>query len=131
VGSNFLLARAGIAVRLREQVSDLQVHRMTGTIWGGPAYIRETPKPDPNVPDPVFLNPFGYTGVNAGVELVLPVVLNRITFSAAFEDYYFHWDDAEMSRRNDIAAGGSVQSTVRSNASHNVLIRAGFSLRIW
>jgi len=129
-GSNFLMARAGIALRLREQVSDLQVHTMTGTIWGGPAYIRETPKPDPNVPDPVFLDPFAYMGLNAGVELVLPV-MSAITFSAAVEDFYFHWDDAELSRRNDIAAGGSVRSQVQSSASHNLLLRVGFSLRVW
>jgi hypothetical protein len=62
---------------------------------------------------------------------VLPVVRDRITFSGAIEDYYFHWDDTEYSRRNDIAAGGSTQSTVQSTASHNVLLRAGFSFRVF
>jgi len=129
-GSNFLMAKVGIAVRLREQVSDLQVHSMTGTVFFGPAYVREMPKPDPNVPSPVFLDPFSYTGLNFGLDIVLPVVRDRITFTAGIEDYYFHWDDAEFSRRNDIAAGGTARSTVESSASHNVLARAGFSFRI-
>jgi hypothetical protein len=129
-GSNFLLVKAAAAVRLREQASDLQVHSLSGTLFAGPALIREMPKSDANVPAPVLLDPLSYIGLNVGLDVQLPVVTDKLTFQAGVEDYWFHWNDAEMARRNDIAAGGSVQSYVESDPSHTFLMRAGFSLRV-
>jgi hypothetical protein len=129
-GSNFLFGKAALALRLREQVSELQVHTLTGTLFVGPAVVREMPKADPSAPNPVLLDPSMYYGVNFGLDALIPVVSDKVTFQAGVEDYYIWWNDTEMARRNDIAAGGTVQSAVTTDPSHNWLIRAGVSLRV-
>lgn len=127
-GSNFVFAKAALALRLRESVSDLQMHNLSGTLFIGPAFVREMPKSDANAPA-VLLEATNYIGASAGLDVVVPLPFDGLTLQAGVEDYYIRWNDAELARRNDAVVPG-IESVVETNPSHNILIRAGISVRL-
>lgn len=131
-GSNFLLAKGAVAVRLREEVSELQVRSLTATVFAGPAYIREMPKDDPFA-DPVLLDGMTHWAVNFGANAELPLGWNSLAIQFGVEDYYTWWNNTEFGRRNDAifaANGFSTSSIVESDPSHMWLFRAGLSFRM-
>jgi hypothetical protein len=130
-GSNFLFAKAVGLVRLREEVSEIQVHTMTGSLFVGPAWVREMPKQDASM-SPVRLEPLNHWGLSFGFDAEIPLPFDRLSFTAGLEDYVIWWNTTEIARRNDalIAAnGGESSSFVESGPSHNLLFRAGLSVR--
>jgi len=131
-GSNFLMAKAAIALRMRESISELQMHALSGTIFVGPAFVREMPKPDAFA-DNVLLQPLNYYGVNFGVDGTIALPFERLSFQMGIEDYLLWWDAAEMARRNDQVFannGYTTTSRVETDPSHNFLLRAGISFRL-
>jgi hypothetical protein len=131
MGSNFLFAKAVGLVRLREEVSEIQVHTMTGSLFVGPAWVREMPKED-SFMSPVRLEPLNHWGLSFGFDAEIPLPFDRLSFTAGLEDYVIWWNTTEIARRNDavIAAnGGESSSFVESGPSHNLLFRAGLSVR--
>jgi hypothetical protein len=127
-GSNFLFTKAAVALRLRESISELQVHSLTGTIFIGPAWVREMPKADPNSPA-VFLEGQNYWGGTAGLDVIVPLAWDGLTLQAGIEDYYVRWNDAELARRNDVVVAG-ITSAVETDPTHTVIFRAGLSIRM-
>jgi len=130
-GSSFLFTRAAIVMRLREEVSELQVHSLTGTLFAGPAWIREMPKKDPFA-DPVALESLDHKGFGFGFDAEIPLPWDQLSFTAGAEDYLIWWNMAEFGRRNDLlwaAEGIQTRSFVESGPSHNLLFHAGVSLR--
>ncbi len=128
VGSDFLLAKGALALRLREEVSELQVHSVTATLFAGPAFIREMPKADPSLDAPL-LDPLTHWAVNFGANAEIPLGWNSLAIQAGVEDYYTLWNKTEFARRYDViyqANGFSVDA----DPSHMWLFRAGLSLRL-
>jgi hypothetical protein len=131
-GSAFLLAKGALAVRLREQVSELQVRTLTATAFVGPAFIREMPKDDAFA-NPVLLDPLTHWGINFGVNAEIPLGWNSLAIQAGAEDYYTWWNKTEFGRRNDAifaANGFETQSLVEADPSHMWIFRAGLSFRV-
>ena len=130
-GSNFLFAKGAVAIRLREEISELQVRSLTATVFAGPAYIREMPKDDPFA-DPILLDAMTHWGVNFGANAEIPLGWNSLAVQAGLEDYYTWWNKTEFGRRNDAifaANGFDTSSIVDADPSHMWLFRAGLSFR--
>lgn len=130
-GSDFLFLKAAGVLRLREQTSQVQVHTLSGSIFLGPALVREMPKDDPFAPA-VLLEPLDHWGLNLGFDAEVPLPWDRLSFVGGIEDFVVWWNTAEFARRNDaIFASNGVEtvSFVESDPSHNLLFRAGLSLR--
>lgn len=131
-GSTFLFGKATAVIRLREQTSELQVHTLTGSIFVGPAFIRETPKTDPKVPS-ALLQPLNHYGLNFGFDAEIPLSYDNVSFTAGIDDYVIWWNTTEFGRRNDQVIleqnGIESDSYVEAPPSHNVIFRAGLSLR--
>ncbi len=130
-GSNFLFAKAAAVIRLREATSEIQVHSVTGSIFVGPAWAREMPKHDPFA-DPIVLEPLDHWGLSFGFDAEIPLPYDMLSFNAGMEDWVIWWNTTEFGRRNDLlfaASGLETVSFVESGPSHNLLFRAGFSLR--
>jgi hypothetical protein len=127
-GSNFVFAKAALALRLRESISELQMHNLSGTIFVGPAFVREMPRSDPGAPAPL-LEASNYFGLNAGLDVVVPLPFEGFTLQAGVEDYYIRWNDAELARRNDAIVPG-ITSAVETDPTHNIVFRAGLSVRV-
>lgn len=131
-GSTFLLAKGAVAVRLREQISELQVRTLTATAFAGPAFIREIPKDDPFA-NPILLDPMTHWGVNFGVNAEIPLGWNSLSIQAGAEDFYTWWNKAEFGRRNDAIFaenGFDTTSLVEADPSHMWIFRAGLSFRV-
>ena len=132
-GSNFLMAKGALAVRLREAISELQVHSLTATVFAGPAWIREMPKDDPFA-DPIVLEPLNHWAVNFGANAEIPLGWNSLAIQAGLEDYYTWWNKAEFALRNDAfnqaTFGTTTHSLVDADPSHMWLFRAGLSFRL-
>lgn len=131
-GSNFIFAKAALAIRLREAISELQVHELSGSIFVGPAFVRETPKSDVNADD-ALLEPLNHYGVNFGVDAQIPLPYDRLSFQFGLEDTYLWWNTDELARRNDAVfahAGMQTVSRLEADPSHNFILRAGLSFAL-
>jgi hypothetical protein len=131
-GSNFIMAKGAIALRMRESISELQMHSLSGTIFVGPAFVREMPKPDA-LADPVLLRALNYYGLNFGVDGTISLPFSGLSFQMGIEDYLLWWDAVEIARRNDqVFANNGYQTTsrVETDPSHNFILRAGLSFRL-
>jgi len=127
-GSNFIMARGAIAVRLREELSDLQLRTLTATLFAGPAWVREMPKDDPFAPA-VLQDPLSYWGVNFGADAEIPLGWNALSIQAGVEDYYVFWDTDAFAARNDAALGNGARSVVETDPSHMWMFRVGLTMR--
>ncbi len=130
-GSNFLLTKVALALHLNEQTSELQMHSLSATIFVGPSFIHEMPKNDV-LADAALLQPLTYYGADFGLDTEVPLPWSGLTFQAGIEDFLVMWDNAELARRNDqvFAKNGlQTQSYVETDASHNLVFRAGLAIR--
>ncbi len=130
-GSTFLTGKLALALRLREAESDLQLRRLTATVFAGPALVRESPSSDPSV-NPALRGSLNHWAANFGVDGEIPMGDGRLALQLGLEDYYTFWNTTEIARRNDrvfAQSGLTTQSTLESNASHQLLIRLGLSVR--
>ncbi|MCI0436734.1 MAG: hypothetical protein L0271_24310 [Gemmatimonadetes bacterium] len=127
-GSNFILAKAGVAVRLREEVSELQLRSLTATVFAGPAWVREMPKDDPFAP-PALQDALSYWGFNFGADAEIPLGWRSLSIQGGVEDFYVFWDDDEFAARNDAALGSGAQSVVDTDPSHMWVFRIGLTFK--
>lgn len=128
-GSDFLVGKLALALRLREAMSEMQMRRLTATIFAGPAYLREMPA-ERGVP--ALDESLGHWAANIGVDAEIPLGEGSVALQLGLEDFYTFWNTAEIARRNDaaFAAGGfTTQSTVEADASNMILVRLGLSFR--
>ena len=131
-GSNFLIGRAGVAMRLREPVSELQFRQLSASVFAGPAFIHEMPQSDP-LASPIFLESLNHWGANFGLEAEIPTAWPSVALTAGIEDFVVFWNDTESGRRADNFAaldGFVTETVVDSDPSHMLVFRAGLSLRL-
>jgi hypothetical protein len=129
-GSNFLIGKAALAMRLRESVSEMQLRRLTATVFAGPAFVREMPKDDVSL-HAVRLGAINHWGVAFGFDAELPMSGGRIALQGGVEDVVVWWNADELARRNDVAfaaEGLSTASFLDTDPSHNLLLRLGISV---
>jgi hypothetical protein len=130
-GSDFVVAKLGVAMRLREAVSDLQLRTVTATVFAAPAFIRELPADDALAGESVDAT--NMLGANFGVNAEIPFAGSRFAVQLGLEDFLVFWNDDVLAERTSAAfarAGHTVQSTVDAGVSHMPLLRAGVSLRL-
>ena len=130
-GSNFLVGKVAAALRLREAMSEMQLRRLTATIFAGPAIVREMPKGDPSLP-PALGESVTHWGANVGLDAEVPMGDGPLAIQLGFEDFYTFWNSGELASRNDRAlgeAGLTTESALETDQSHMILIRAGLSIR--
>lgn len=131
-GTDFLVAKLGVAMRLREQVSDLQLRTLTATVFAAPALIREMPGDDALLPASAT-QAMNMLGANAGVNAAIPTPWRSLALQLGFEDFVVFWNEAGLADRNDAIfadAGLLTESTVQADMSHMLLFRAGLTWRI-
>lgn len=128
-GSNFLMAKAALALRLREEVSELQLRTLTATAFAGPAWVREMPKDDPDAA-PVLLDAQNYWGINFGVDAALGIGWEGVALQGGVEDFFVWWNNDELAARNDVLLGGGASSVVETDPSHMWIFRIGLSFTL-
>jgi hypothetical protein len=131
-GSDFLIAKLGLAVRLREAVSDLQLRNLTATAFAAPAFIREVPGTDLLLPAGA-VEAMNSLGVNVGVNASIPLPWQSVAVQLGFEDFMVFWNEGALASRNDAIladAGLLTETRVQADLSHMVLFRAGVTWRI-
>ena len=127
-GSDFLIAKAGLILRLRESVNGKQMRRLTASIFAGPAFVREEPGLDPAVGG--FTDPIDHWAANAGAEAEIPVYGRAIALQLGIEDYVVLWNDAEIANRLNLATGYAVTSAVDTDPTHMWVLRLGLSFAL-
>jgi hypothetical protein len=128
-GADYIVAKLGLAMRLREEVTDLQLRQLTATLFAAPAFIREQPKDDATY---TSLDPMNMLGANVGITAQIPLGLGGLAIQLGVEDFLVFWDDAEIAQRLDavfLDQGELAESRVSSDISHMLMLRAGLSFR--
>jgi hypothetical protein len=128
-GGRFLMARAGVAVRLHEPDAAEQIYPVNMAVFAAPAYVLEIP--DREAITGKRQGPLGSPGVSFGAEGELPLG-DKVGVQFAVEDWVAFWNRDELERRTSAelaSAGLDVRSVVYPAASHMWLLRAGFSFR--
>jgi hypothetical protein len=128
-GSNFIMTRAGIGLRLREQDRDLQLRQLDASAFIGPTWMVELPRSDAIRGQAGRQHLFG---VHFGIDGEVPLANRRVAVHAALEDNVVWWRQAELGRRVDAvfaAQGDAARTTVATGASHLVMLRLGLTIR--
>ncbi|MGH7500728.1 MAG: hypothetical protein ACREL7_03120 [Longimicrobiales bacterium] len=125
-GSNFVLAKGALALRLRERTSELQMRTLTATVFAGPAWIHEMPKDDATS-DPILLESQNYWAVNFGVNAQLPIGWEGVLLQGGVEDFLVWWNNDELAARNDALLGPGATSVVETDPSHMWIFRVGLA----
>ncbi len=131
-GSDFLMARAGLAMRLKEGVSEMQLRQLTASLFVAPTYIREMPRPDARV-ESILLEDISTWGVTFGLDAEVPLGSERLAAQVGIEDALTFWNEDELAARNDalFALGGLDSVTeVETELTHQWLIRVGLTFRV-
>jgi len=132
-GTNFWMAKAGLAMSLREVQPDLQLRRLNATVHIGPALVHDRPKVEVFTPESAARN-YTYKALNFGAEAEMPISNNKLGFVLGLEDYMIFWDDAKARGRVEgymQAFDPSVTAVVESRRSQMWMFRAGLTWRFF
>ena len=131
-GSDFLTAKLGGSMRFREGDPELQLRRLSATVFAAGAFIRE-------VPEVGILSPSEFTkarnhwGVNFGADGELPLQNRNLAFLFGFEDFVFFWDEFAIRQRLQgrvrESYGREAVAEVDANHSHMFVLRFGLTFR--
>lgn len=124
VGSDYVMLRAGLGMRLREPESELQLRRLGASVYAAPTLILEMPRPDVRRTAASDMTLFG---VHFGLEAEVPIT-PRIAAMAAIDDNFVWWDDTELGRRH-ASASGATGTTIEVAASHVWQFRFGLTFK--
>lgn len=131
-GSTFLTAKAALALRLFEPQSEMQLRRLTASVYAGPAWIYEMPSDAPSA-GPSFTDNISHWAANVGVDANVPFAAGKFELQLSVEDYYTFWNASALAEQIDNASTGqgfTTTSSVEVDNSHMLLIRAGLSIRL-
>ena len=130
-GTTLWMAKAGLAMRLREVKPDLQLRRLNASIHIAPAWIHDSPKTSVFTPGDAATS-INHWGLNLGAEAELPLTNERLAFQLALDDWIVFWDEDKYSGRmqgyfQERISNASV--AIDPDNSHVVIFRAGLSWR--
>jgi hypothetical protein len=132
-GTNLWLAKAGLAIRMREARPSMQMRRLNGSIFVAAAVIRDAGKDDVLAPTGVA-STVDHTGVNFGAEGELPAANNRLAFTLGLEDWMISWNHNHdyIQRINSYFHPNTTARAVYridTNQTHLWILRAGLAFR--
>ena len=130
-GSSLWMAKAGLALHLREVRPDMQLRRLNASVFVAPAFIHDVAKT--SVFTPVGAEDHvNHWALNVGAEAELPIGNERLAFQLGFEDWITLWDEDNYGTRVgsyfQLANPGAAVAIDADN-SHIVVFRAGLSWR--
>lgn len=129
-GSDFAMGKIALAVRLREAMSEMQLRLLTATVFAGPAYIREMPS-DQGISDALGES-LSHWAANFGVDAEIPLGDGAIAIQLGVEDFLTFWNSDAIADRYDAFFGElglSTESTLETDVSNMIIVRAGLSFR--
>ena len=131
-GTNLFMAKAALAVRLREVDPDLQLHRLNASVFAGPAIIYDVPKSEAFTPPEASESTLHFA-LNMGIEGEMPFSNNKMAFTLGLEDNMIFWDTDDTLGR--VASAISLQNpgasiAVETKRSHLWVLRAGLAWRL-
>jgi hypothetical protein len=131
-GTDFWLAKAGLAVRLREVQPDIQMSQLNASVFVAPALIRDAGKTALFAPVTAATTAEHF-GLNIGAEGELPLASRYLAFTVGLEDWMIFWNhDDYITRIAAYLEEGSAQQTVLSidpDRSHLWVLRVGLTFR--
>jgi hypothetical protein len=125
------IAKAALALRLREPTPELQLHNLNASIFAGPAFIRDVPKREITTP-PAAASSHNYLALNLGADAELPFANRKLAFVLGVEDYLVFWDNNRAEGRIAGTLGPSAPAaeiSVETRKSNIFLLRFGLSWR--
>jgi hypothetical protein len=130
-GTNLWMAKAALAVRLREVDPDLQLRRLNASVFAGPAIIYDSPKEEAFTP-PEAAESNIHFALNMGAEAEMPFSNNKMAFVLGLEDNMIFWDNDNTVGR--VASAIRLQHpgaaiAVETNRSHLWVFRMGLAWR--
>lgn len=128
-GSNMFIAKAGVAMRFREDNPDLQLRRLSAAIFAAPALVVDNPRNDLFTVDQGNMTSWGF---NFGLDAEIPLKDRRFAIQGGLEDFVVWWDEDILSQRVDqlnAVQGRDVITVVDAEASHMWIIRLGLTFR--
>ena len=132
-GTNFWLAKAGLAVRLNEVRPAMQRRQLNASIFVAPALIRDVAKSELFAPVSAA-NTIEHFGVNLGAEGELPLGSEHLAFTVGVEDWLIYWNDTDeeyLTRVGAYLEQGFPRDvvSVEADRSHLWVLRVGLSFR--
>lgn len=130
-GTNLLMAKAGLAMRLRESASEMQLRRLNASLSLAPAVIFDKPATDAFSP-PAATKTVRSWGVNLGADAELPLANNRLAFSAGVDDWIMLWNKDDYRFRVEPyvqASNPGAVLVVDPDKTHMVVARVGLTWR--
>lgn len=130
-GSRNIFVRAGAGLQLRK-TDEMTVRRLAATVFVAPFYLLELPKEISSIEDSDLFDAAHHFGLGFGVNAELPFAQDRFAFQLGFEDYLTLWDEARLARLPDWLhdAPSIGATTVDADLTHQLLLRAGLSIRL-
>jgi hypothetical protein len=132
-GTNFWMAKAGVSMKLREVVPDMQLRRLNASLYIAPAIIHDRPKVEIFTPAAASVA-YTHPAINIGAEAEMPISNNKMAFVLGLEDYMVFWDDAKARGRVE----GTIQQrspdatvAVETRRSQLWVLRAGLTWRFF
>ena len=130
-GSDFLMAKIGLAVKLREEVPEIQYRQLNGSLFIAPALIRDSGKSNAFVPFGVATTAQHF-GVNFGIDAELPLA-SHISFTTGLEDWLVFWNSEDYLPR---VAAYLEQKTpaqtviaIEAGKSHMLVLHGGLTFK--
>ena len=118
------MAKAGVALNLREQEPDFRLHRPTAAVFVMPALVFFDPVDEGLAGD--LDDRYSQLAVNFGFKVETPIWQPNLLFQIGAEDYFTFWDEERPARR---AVAGDDQLTAEFDfdPSHILLLRVGLT----
>jgi hypothetical protein len=127
------LGRLGVSYRMPQEVSDFVLRRLGATIHAGGMVVHERPR-QRLAPDDA-LDTATHFGVNFGMTAELPFAGDRLALQVGVEDNITWWNESALASLPYVylnRPGASPDQTrVSTGASHQWLVRAGVSVRLF
>jgi hypothetical protein len=127
-GATFWMAKAALALKLREYNRDMQLRRLNATVFIGPALIHDEPKASALTPASAR-GSVNQLGLNFGADAELPLANPKLAFQAGLEDWMVTWDEEGYGARIMPYFPSSTAIAIETKRTHMWVLRFGLSFR--
>jgi hypothetical protein len=132
-GHRVFLGRLGVSYRMPQEVSDFVLRRLGAAVFAGGTMIHEQPRVRLAPED--ALDNATHFGVNLGLTAELPFAGDRLALQVGVEDNITWWNESALASLPYVylnRPGASPDQTrVSAGTSHQWLLRAGVSVRLF